>query len=219
VSADVELLAAYWVGAGPLERGTREWSNFDWRRRRARCAAAGFVGIGLYHADLRHQLESRPPAEIKAIFDDAGLRHLELSYLSLADGPAAPGDGRRREAERRTDLLLEAASAMEARRIKVVSVGPRQELGRLTEAFSELCLRAEGLTDALLVYEFVPRGLDPNIATFEQAISLVRDAGRPNGSTPSDGVATAVRMESRSARRRSMRCRSRSSTAGPTRRR
>jgi sugar phosphate isomerase/epimerase len=181
VSADPELLAAYWVGSGPLERGRREWSHFDWRERCAQCAAAGFDGIGLYHADLGHQLEFRSLAEIRSIFDDAGLTHLELSYLSLADGLAEPGGGRRREAERRTDLLLEAAAALEARHVKVVSVGPRREPGRLTEAFADLCRRAEGLTDALFVYEFVPPGLDPNVTTFEQAVSLVGDAGHPNG--------------------------------------
>ncbi|HEX3362202.1 MAG TPA: TIM barrel protein [Solirubrobacterales bacterium] len=118
--------------------------------------------------------------EIRAIFEAAGLRHLELSYLSLADGLAEPGGALRREAERRADLLLEAAAALGARHVKVVSVGPPRESSRLTEAFAELCTRAASMTDALLVYEYVPPGLDPNVTTFERAVALVDDVGRPN---------------------------------------
>ena len=38
----------------------REWSLFDWGDRCAEAAKVGFRGIGLWHADLEHVLETKP---------------------------------------------------------------------------------------------------------------------------------------------------------------
>jgi hypothetical protein len=56
--AEVELLALYWTVCGPTEVHVgREWSLFDWRDRCANAARVGFRGLGLWHADIEHQLQ------------------------------------------------------------------------------------------------------------------------------------------------------------------
>jgi sugar phosphate isomerase/epimerase len=178
--SDVELLAAYWTGSGPIELGRREWSLFDWRDRCACAAAAGFSGIGLLHSDIAHQLESRAFPEMKRIFDDSGLKYLELSYLQIPDYLADP-DPVRPEAQRRRTNLFEAAQTIGARHIKVVTAGEPAEVGRLVDAFAELCRQAALHTDALLVYEFLPPPLDLNVGTLQGAIALIQEAAQHNG--------------------------------------
>ena len=52
-------MALYWTVSGPVEvHAGREWSLFDWRDRCAEAAKVGFKGLGLWHADVSHQLES-----------------------------------------------------------------------------------------------------------------------------------------------------------------
>ena len=56
---EIELMALYWTVSGPVEVHVgREWSLFSWRDRCAEAAKAGFKGIGLWHADVSHQLET-----------------------------------------------------------------------------------------------------------------------------------------------------------------
>ena len=56
---EIELLDLYWTSAGPVEvHQGREWSTFDWRDRCAQAARVGFAGLGLWHADVSHQLEN-----------------------------------------------------------------------------------------------------------------------------------------------------------------
>ena len=38
--------------------------------------------LGLWHADVSHQLETTTYDEMKRIFDDAGLRYLEVEFLA-----------------------------------------------------------------------------------------------------------------------------------------
>ena len=88
----------------------REWSLFDLRDRCAQAARVGFSGIGFWHADLEHVLETRTLAEIAALLDEYGLRHLELEFLM--DWFLDPSDERRREGDRIRALLWEAAAAL-----------------------------------------------------------------------------------------------------------
>ena len=49
----VELANAYWTSAGPVEvHFGREWSLFEFAERCAQAAEVGFVGLGLWHADM-----------------------------------------------------------------------------------------------------------------------------------------------------------------------
>jgi sugar phosphate isomerase/epimerase len=177
--AEVELLALYWTVSGPAEVHVgREWSLFDWRERCAEAARVGFRGLGLWHADIEHQLESRTLEEMREIFDDAGLRYLQVEFL--ADFFVDPGEPARRESDERRRLLFETAAAFDAHHIKIGNIpGTPCELPKLTEAFAELCEDAADHTEAKVVYEFMP--FDVNVNTLDAAIQLVKDADQPNG--------------------------------------
>ena len=176
---EVELLALYWTVSGPAEVHVgREWSLFDWRDRCSEAAKVGFKGIGLWHADIEHQLETRTLDEMRAIFDDAGLKYLQVEFL--ADFFVEKGTPERTQSDRLRRLLFDTAAAFDAHHIKVGNIpGTPCELDRLTEAFAELCQDASRYTDATVVYEFMP--FDVNVNTLETALTLVREAGAPNG--------------------------------------
>jgi sugar phosphate isomerase/epimerase len=176
---ETELLALYWTIAGPADVHVgREWSTFEWRERCAEAARVGFEGIGLWHADIEHQLETRSLQEMKRIFDDAGLRYLQVEFL--ADFFVDPGQPLREESDRRRRLLFDTAAAFGAHHIKVGNIpGTPCELAKLTDAFGELCQDAAGHTDAAVVYEFMP--FDVNVNTLDDALELVQGADQPNG--------------------------------------
>jgi sugar phosphate isomerase/epimerase len=176
---DIELMALYWTIAGPVDVHIgREWSTFAWRDRCAHAARVGFKGIGLWHADIEHQLESRSLREMKEIFDDAGLTYLQVEFL--ADFFVPPGEPLRKDSDRRRRLLFNTAAAFDAHHIKVGNIpGTPCELGRLTDAFGELCQDAAENTDATIVYEFMP--FDVNVNTLEAALEVMEGADQPNG--------------------------------------
>jgi sugar phosphate isomerase/epimerase len=176
---EIELLALYWTVSGPTEAHTgREWSLFDFRDRCAEAARNGFAGVGLWHADIEHQLETRTLREIKQIHEDAGLKYFEVEFL--ADFFVAPGEPARAESDRLRRLLFEAAATFDAHHIKVGNIpGTPCEPERLTEAYAELCQDAAQHTAAKVVYEFMP--FDVNVNTLEAAVALVTGAGQRNG--------------------------------------
>ena len=82
MSGDVDLLGLYWTTSGPVDvHYGREWSLFDLRDRCAQAARVGFAGIGLWHADLEHVLETRTLTEIAGLLDEYGLGTIELEFL------------------------------------------------------------------------------------------------------------------------------------------
>jgi sugar phosphate isomerase/epimerase len=178
-AGDVELLDLYWTSAGPVDVHVgREWSTFDWRDRCANAARVGFRGLGLWHADIEHQLQSRSLKEMRSIFDDAGLAHLQVEFL--ADFFAEPGTPERAESDQRRRLLFDTAAEFGAHHIKVGNIpGTPCPLERLTEEFAALCDQAANETDATVVYEFMP--FDVNVDTLDAALELVTGAARRNG--------------------------------------
>jgi sugar phosphate isomerase/epimerase len=174
-----ELMALYWTVSGPVDvHYGREWSLFDWRDRCAQAARAGFQGIGLWHADVEHQLETRTLREMREIFDDAGLQYLEVEFL--ADFFAPPGEPARAESDARRRQLFNTAAAFDAHHIKVGNIpGTPCELARLTDEFAQLCADAAEHTDAKVAYEVMP--FDVNVNTLERALELVSGANAPNG--------------------------------------
>jgi sugar phosphate isomerase/epimerase len=176
---EIELLALYWTVSGPAEVHVgREWSLFDWRDRCAQAARVGFKGLGLWHADIEHQLESSTLEEMKSVFDDAGLEYLQVEFLD--NFWVDPGDPLRAVSDARRRLLFDTAAAFGAPHIKVGNIpGNPCELDRLVEAFVELCEDASRHTDAAIVYEFMP--FDVNVNTLDIALALVAHAGQPNG--------------------------------------
>jgi sugar phosphate isomerase/epimerase len=177
---EIELVALYWTVSGPVQvHFGREWSTFDWRDRCAHAARVGFSGLGLWHADVSHQLETgRSLTEMKQIFDDAGLKHLEVEFL--ADFFAEPGTPQRTESDRLRRQLFETAAAFDAHHIKVGNIPETPcELDRLIEEYAALCDDAARHTDARVAYEIIP--FDPNVNTLADGLRLVTEAARPNG--------------------------------------
>jgi sugar phosphate isomerase/epimerase len=179
MSADAELVALYWTVSGPVEVHVgREWSLFDWADRCAEAAKVGFSGIGIWHADLQHVLETRSLTEMKKALDDNGLRHLELEFIM--DWFLDPDDERRRASDVIRDLLFRAAAELGAHHIKVGNIpGTPCEIPVLTERFAELCARAAEHTAAKVVYEFMP--FDANVKSLETVLEIVGGAGAANG--------------------------------------
>jgi sugar phosphate isomerase/epimerase len=180
----VKLVGLYWTLAGPVELKTgREWSLFDFRDRCEEAARAGFSGIGTWHADLEHVLETRSLRDMKQILDDNGLEQVELEFLS--DWFLDSGDERRKAADVRRRLLLEASAALEAQHIKVGNLtGAPCALRRVTEEFAALCAVAAQHTTARVVYEFMP--FDPNVNTIDTVLAVVAGAGAGNGGVAID---------------------------------
>jgi sugar phosphate isomerase/epimerase len=176
---EIELIALYWTVAGPADVHVgREWSLFEWRDRCAEAARVGFAGLGLWHADIEHQLETRTLGAMKRIFDDAGLKYLQVEFLQ--DFWVEPGDPLRDASDARRKLLFETAATFDAHHIKVGNIpGSPGELSRVTEAFGQLCEDAAKHTDAKVVYEFMP--FDVNVNTLDSALAVVRGAAAPNG--------------------------------------
>ena len=168
-----DLLGLYWTTSGPVEVHVgREWSLFDLRDRCEEAARAGFKGLGLWHADLEHVLETRTLADVRQLLDDNGLEYLELEFLW--EWFLDPGDERRRDADRIRALLFEAAAALGAHHIKVGNIpGTPCDVPTLTERFAELCADAAEHHDALLVYEFMP--FDVNVRDLATALAVVGD--------------------------------------------
>jgi sugar phosphate isomerase/epimerase len=179
MAADAELVALYWTVSGPVEvHVAREWSLFDWADRCAEAAKVGFSGTGIWHADLQHVLETRTLADMKRIFEAAGLRYLELEFLM--EWFLDPADERRAASDAIRELLLGAAGELGAHHIKVGNIpGTPFELSQVTERFGELCAEAAGRTDAKIVYEFMP--FDANVRSIDAALAVVEGAAAPNG--------------------------------------
>jgi sugar phosphate isomerase/epimerase len=177
VSGRDEIVGLYWTTSGPVEvHSGREWSLFDLRDRCKQAQRVGMKGIGLWHADLEHVLETRTLGDIQALLDDHGLVYLELECLM--DWFLDPDDPRRRASDETRRLLFEAAAALDAHHVKVTNIpGAPCELDTLAERYAELCAEAATQHDARVVYEFMPP--DVNVQDLDTALALVDAAGAP----------------------------------------
>jgi sugar phosphate isomerase/epimerase len=174
-----DLVGLYWTTSGPVEVHTgREWSLFDLRDRCEQAERVGFRGIGLWHADLEHVLETRTLDDVKGLLDDHGLEYLELECMM--DWFLDPGDERRQVSDATRKLLFEAAAALGAHHVKVTNIpGVPCELDPLIEHYAELCAEAAKQHDSRMVYEFMPP--DVNVQDLDTALALVEGADAPNG--------------------------------------
>jgi sugar phosphate isomerase/epimerase len=180
---DVDILGAYWTTCGPVEiHYGREWSLFDWPERCAQAAKSGLRGLGIWHADLLHQLERRSLADIKRIFDDAGLQHLELEFLN--DWFVDEGTEERAASDEARALLWDAAAALDAHHIKVGNLrGTPSTLPQVTDRFAELCQDAAQHHQATLTYELIP--FDMTVHDLTALLTIVENAP-PNGGVALD---------------------------------
>jgi sugar phosphate isomerase/epimerase len=180
--AHPDLLASYWTIAGDVNPGTggREWSLFDFRDRVEAAARAGFRGIGLWHADVEHTLESLSLADMKKILDDNGIAHLELEFLQLS-GWLNGGDVAAAEADK--NKLLTWAEALNARHVKVGDFfNTPTTLAEATAVFAAVCTDAANAGTNVL-FEMMPFAM---IDDFERSIQMVVDAGADNGGVMMD---------------------------------
>jgi sugar phosphate isomerase/epimerase len=177
----VDLVALYWTVSGPVQvHGGREWSLFDWADRCAEARKVGFSGLGIWHADLEHLLETRTLRELREVFEANGLRHLELECL--LDWFLDEGDELRRESDRIRRLLFEAAAELGPHHVKVANIfGRPAPLQQVAERFGELCEDASRYTDARIVYELMP--FDVIVHSIDAVLAVVE------GSAPNGGVA------------------------------
>jgi sugar phosphate isomerase/epimerase len=171
-----DLLATCWTTAGdaaPLRGDER--SPIPLRERIEAAAAAGFRGMGLIHQDLADAEREYGMTGIRSMFEDNGLVHLELEFLTdwWTDGP------RRQVSDRVRRELLAAAQALGARHIKVgpdVADGP-WDRDRWAAAFASLAQDAQE-AGTRVGLEFLPWS---NIKTVDDGLRLVRDAGHDAG--------------------------------------
>jgi sugar phosphate isomerase/epimerase len=154
--------------------GRGEISRFDIKDRARSAARAGFTGIGLWHTDLEHILATWSPRDLRALFDDNGIRHLELEFLTdwfLAGGRRAESDNRRKR-------LLAASAALGARHVKVGDFyNSPYEMPQLIDAFGALCAEASGY-GATIGFEFMGSAM---LNTLPAALAMVEGAAPPNG--------------------------------------
>ncbi len=173
----IDLVACYWTVAGPVEiHHGREWSLFDWRDRCDQAARVGLSGIGLWSADIFHQLELRTLPEIAKIFSDAGLIHTEIEFLQ--DFFMPEGSPEKIESDRVKNVLFDTAAAFDAHHIKAGNIPAATcEIDRLAETLADICSEAAERTDATIAYEIIPS--DPQVASLEAGLDLLERAGSP----------------------------------------
>src|SRR3984957_2707194 len=172
-----DLVACYWTVSGPVEiHHGREWSLYDWPDRCAEAAKVGFRGLGLWSADIIHQLESRTLAEMVAIYQDAGLGPMEIEFLQDFFMPV--GSPEKAESDESKRLLFEASAAFRAHHIKAGNIPARVcDFDQIAEALAVVCAEASEHTDAKIAYEIIPS--DPQVNTLERGLDLIARAGAP----------------------------------------
>ncbi len=161
---DPELLASYWTLAGNVDPGGggREYSLFDFRDRVEAISRVGFRGMGLWHADLYHILESRSLAEMKHILDDNGIVHLELEFLF--DWFHPDGSERKAQSDAEKTKLLGAAEALGARHLKVGDFFNQDiPMDQVAAGFAALCENAANAGTNIL-FEVMPFSMINNLA-------------------------------------------------------
>jgi sugar phosphate isomerase/epimerase len=172
---NVDLLASYWTIAGPSHPHSEiEYSLFDFEDRVVAASRAGFKGIGLKEVDLAHILESRTLKEMRQIFNDNGIKHVELEFLTdwFLDGE------KKKNSDKTKHLLMTAAEALGARHIKVGDFDMQTiPMPRLIESFSALCAEAENYGTRIL-FELI---VDAMIRTLPETLEMVEGAGAKNG--------------------------------------
>lgn len=171
---NVDLIASYWTIAGQAYPHTdREYSPFDLRDRAEKAAEVGFKGLGLWHADLMHILQTRSFKDIQKILDDTGL-YLELEFLTDWFWQ----DERRKKADELWKVFMQACDETDVRQVKIGDFsGEPCPMPQIIDAFGELCADA-AKRDVDVLYEFMPFG---NIHTQDGARQLVEGAAARNG--------------------------------------
>lgn len=175
MTQNVELLASYWtLAGGALPHTDKEYSTFDFRDRVEAASRAGFKGIGIWHADLEHTLKKRSLKEMKQIFEDNGMKYLEIEFLRdwFLDGE------KKKQSDIEKKKLLEASAVLNAKHLKVGDFEHTEcPMPRLIETFADLCADAAKY-GATVGFELMPFSV---IDTLKDALAMVEGAGAKNG--------------------------------------
>ncbi len=173
MSQAVELMNLFWTTAG-VYADLNGISRFDFKNRVEAAARAGFKGIGIWHTDLAHILQTRSLNEMKTILDDNGMKYLELEFLT---GWFVEGE-QKAESDRWKRLLLEASQALGAKHIKMGDFNNTPcPMPRLIEAFASLCEEARAY-GATIGFEFMASSM---LNTLQDSLAMVDGAGAKNG--------------------------------------
>jgi sugar phosphate isomerase/epimerase len=175
MATNVDLLGSYWTLAGAAEPHTdKDYSPFDFKDRVEAAARAGFKGIGIWHSDLANTLKKRSLKEMKQIFDDNGIKHIELEFLAdwFLDGE------QKKQSDIRKEMLLTAAEVLGARHVKVGDfLRQKTPMPRLIESFAALCADAAD-HGTRIIFELMPFAM---IDTLPEALTMIAGAGAKNG--------------------------------------
>jgi sugar phosphate isomerase/epimerase len=130
--------------------------------------------MGIWHADLVKVLEKYSLGDMKRIFDDNGIMHVELEFLTdwfLEGEKKQASDERRR-------LLLSAAESLRARHVKVGDFeNSKYEMPRLIESWAQLC--KDGAEHGTrILFELMPFSM---LTTLADTVTMLDGAGAPNG--------------------------------------
>ena len=169
----VELMNLFWTTAG-IYPDLNGFSRFDFKDRVECAARAGFKGIGIWHTDLEHILQSRTLQDLKMILDDYGMKYVELEFLTdwFLDG------AKKAESDRWKRKLFEASAALQAKHIKVGDFDRTPcPMPKIIEAFAALCREAEDY-GATIGFEFMASAM---IHSLKDALAMVETAGAKNG--------------------------------------
>lgn len=171
-----ELLPACWTTAGdaaPLRDD--EVSPFALADRIEAAARAGWQGFGINHADLVAASTDPGWPDLRSMFDDHGLHHIELEFL--ADWWA--DDGRRAASDTVRSDLLAAAEVLEPRHIKVGAefTDAPVDPDRFDEEFDILCTQASD-AGTRIALEPMPW---TNLPTIASGADLVRRVANSAG--------------------------------------
>lgn len=178
MTAGPELLGSYWTLAGDADPNAADpWSPWDFAERVEAAADVGFTGIGLLYQDLEHVRETYTFDEMNEVLDANGIEHVELENLN--DWFLDPDDDRRRRSDRVRSTLLAAASALDARHIKVCNIPRRSRpVAQVADAFEQLCAEAREY-DTRVGLEYMYE--DGNFDSLRDALDLIADVDAPNG--------------------------------------
>jgi len=172
---NADLLASYWTISGTAIPHTGpEYSSFDFRDRAEALGRVGFRGMGIWHADLSHVLESYSLKEMKQILDDNGIVHVELEFLTdwFVDGE------RRKASDLERARLLRAAEVLDARHIKVGDfVKEPYVMDTVTGEFAQLCRDAAD-HGTRIIFELMPFSM---IDTLPDTLTMLEGADADNG--------------------------------------
>lgn len=174
---DIELCASYWTIAGNTFPGDlSEVSPFPLRERAEVASSVGWKGMGLVLSDMQATIQQIGIFDVKSIFQDNDIKHVELEFL--VDWHL--DDARRVASDTAYSEMLDIASKMEIKKIKLgggVFEEGEPDMPRMRDAFGKLCERAAPLGVDVVV-EFLPFSLINNV---DRAIAMTDIEGITNG--------------------------------------